>query len=85
MQITFAMSINRFLTNALYKVLRPTKHRLDFILQTDSRIPFSSLSKMNCQKIFSQPDLQKTAQNVSNHEYSRRASSKCLLKRNPTL
>ena len=28
----------KILTNALYEVLRPDKHRLDFILQTDSGI-----------------------------------------------
>ena len=37
-QSTFATSINtcRRLTNAHYEVLRPSEHRLDFILQKDT-------------------------------------------------
>ena len=63
-QTTFVTSIYRFLKTALYEVLQPGKHRLDFILQTDSHRAFSYVSKMKCKKIFSQPDLQKNAQNV---------------------
>ena len=39
---------------AHYEVLRPSEHRLDFILQADSCIAVSSHSNMNCKKIFSQ-------------------------------
>ena len=70
------------LINARFVVLQQCKHGLDFILQRDSRTAFSSLAKMSCKEIFSQPDLRKTAQNLKIHDKkatSTRASSKCLL------
>lgn len=45
-QTIFATSINRCLTNAHYEVFRPSKHRLHFILQINSRIAFNSVSKI---------------------------------------
>ena len=60
-QKIFVTSLYKFLTNAHYEVLRPSEHRTDFILQTDNRTAFSSLSKMNYKKIFCQLDLQKIA------------------------
>ena len=45
-QTMFAPLINRFLTNAHYEGFLPSKHRLIF-----------EDFKMNCKKIFSEPDL----------------------------
>ena len=39
----FATPMNILLTNAQFELLRPSKHRQDLTLQTDSRIAFSSL------------------------------------------
>ena len=59
---TFATSMNRFLINPYFEVLRPSKQCLGFTLQTNDRIAFNSLSKMHCKTIFSQPNLQEAAQ-----------------------